>query len=178
VRTEYLRDGHEWLRVADPEWDDPLDPSYAARRGGRWNPPGSFPVLYCAEDVVTARLNVAEFARPWPYQPGDLRPDAGPVLVSLILPRRQRVADVHSPAGVRAAGLPKGYPRDDLGRPVGREACRPVGVAAHDARLRGVRCRSARSPEGAGRELAWFPATSRSRATPVRVEPFDDWYWA
>lgn len=175
MRTERLPDGHEWLRVADPAWEDPLDPSFAQARGARWNPPGSFPTLYVNEDVVTARLNLRTFVAGWPYEPEDLRDDTGPVLVGAILPRDQRVADVHSRAGVAAVGLPPTYPLDRAGHPVGHDACQPVGVAVHGRGLRGIRCRSAQA--GAGRELAWFPATSRSRARRTVTRRFEDWFW-
>ena len=178
MRTEELPDGHRWLRLADPTWSDPLDPTFAQHLGQRWNPPRSFPTLYLNEDVVTARLNLRGFIADWPYEPEDLRPDTAPVLVGATLPRAQRVADAHSPAGVAALGLPAGYPVGADGSPVPHDACQPVGAAVHHAGLRGVRCRSARTPEGAGRELAWFPATARSRARVVDVRPFDDWFWA
>jgi len=73
--------------VADGTWRDPLDPSFAAQRGGRWNPPGSFPSLYLNEDQVTARTNLRAFIAGWPYEPEDLRDDNGPVLVGATLPR-------------------------------------------------------------------------------------------
>ncbi len=176
MRTEWLRDGHEWLRVADRGWRDPLDPTYAAVRGGRWNPPDSFPTLYLNEDLETARANLRAFVAAWPYEPEDLRNDSGPVLVGATLPRRQRVADVHSPAGVAAAELPAGYPLHDDGSPVPRERCQPIGVAAEEAGLRGVHARSA-AASGDSRELAWFPATARSRARRTRTLRFADWYW-
>lgn len=177
MRTESLRDGHAWLRIADPRWDDALDPTFAQRRGGRWNPPGSHPTLYLNEDVVTARLNLRAFVAAWPYEPEDLREDTGPVLVAARLPRAQRVADVHTPAGVVAVGLPETYPLDEAGALVGHERCQPVGRRARDHGLRGVRCRSARAPDGAGRELAWFPATARSRARPLHALSFETWFW-
>jgi hypothetical protein len=177
VRTELLSDSHIWLRLADPAWDDPLDPSFAAARGGRWNPPDSFPTLYLNEDRTTARINLRAFITGWPYEPEDLADDAGPVLVAARLPRRQRVADCHSREGVRATGLPATYPLDDRSELVGHERCQPIGQAAKNARLRGVRYRSAREPDGAGRELAWFPATARSRARLVGREAFTDWYY-
>jgi len=43
--------GGPYLRVADPGWEDPLDGSYAANRGGRWNPPESFAVVYLTSSV-------------------------------------------------------------------------------------------------------------------------------
>lgn len=175
---ERLSEGHRWLRIANPTWVDPLDPSHAARAGGRWNPPHSWPTLYLNEDPVTARLNLRRFVARWPYEPEDLRADTAPQLAVATLPRSQRVADVHTPEGVAAAGLPGTYPQHETGELVGHEVCQPVGAAAADAGLRGVRCRSAQTPLGAGRELAWFPATARSRARLVERLAFDAWYWS
>ncbi len=174
---EYLAAGWTWWRIAERGWRNPLDPSYAAERGGRWNPPHSFPTLYFNEDKVTARLNLRAFIVGWPYEPEDLRADNGPVLVGATLPRRQQVCDVHSRSGVAAAGLPKTYPLDSTGGTVARERCQPIGVAAHAAGLRGVRARSAQSSDGAARKLAWFPATVRSLAKRVTTLSFDAWYW-
>jgi hypothetical protein len=177
VRSELLPDRHRWWRIARAEWRDPLDPTFAQVRGARWNPPGSFPVLYLNEDTVTARINLRSFIAGWPYEPEDLRDDTGPVLVGAVLPRRQRVADVHTPAGVRAVELPATYPLDDAGRLVPHAVCQPIGAAAKEHGLRGVRCRSARAPDGAGRELAWFPATARSRAQLVARLSYSSWFW-
>ena len=174
---ELLADGWTWWRIADRGWRNPLDPSFAAERGGRWNPPDSFPTLYFNEDKATARTNLRAFIAGWPYEPEDLREDNGPVLVCATLPRGQRVCDVHSPAGVAAVGLPKTYPTDSKGRTVARERCQPVGAAAHEAGLRGVRSRSAQSRDGVGRELAWFPATTRSHAKRVTTLSFVSLYW-
>ncbi len=176
--SELLADGWVWLRVADPAWPDPLDPQFAKRPGKRWNAQGSFPALYLNEDIVTARINLRLFIGGLPYGPEDLRNDTGPVLIHVVLPRRQRVADVHTPAGVRAVGLPPSYPLDGAGDLIGHPVCQPIGQGARAAGLRGVRCRSAQSPLGAGRELSWFPATVRSRAHAVRRVAFDDWFWA
>ena len=174
---EPLPDRHHWLRIADPGWPDPLDATFAQQAGGRWNPPGSFPVLYLNEDLVTARINMRLFFEGKPYGPEDLREDAAPVLVTATLPRAQTVADVHTPDGVTAAGLPSNYPLDAAGSVVGHAPCQAVGVAAKAASLAGIRCRSAQATYGAGREVAWFPRTSRSRAHTVDVSAFSDWYW-
>ena len=175
--VENLRDGHEWLRICDALWTDPFDDTYAQRTGGRWNPAGSWRTLYLNEDLVTARLNLDRFVAGWPYEPEDLRADTGPHLAVAVLPRTQAVADVHTPQGVAAAGLPATYPLADDGQLVGHDVCREVGRRAYDEGLRGVRCRSAQAPRGAGRELAWFPATARSRARLVRRLTLDQWYW-
>lgn len=175
--TELLADRHLWWRIADPEWADPLAATFAQHNGGRWNPPGSYPTLYLNQDKTTARANMQLFAGTWPYEPEDLRTDTAPVLVGALLPRRQHVADAHSPRGVRALGLPGSYPHDASGNVVPHHRCQPVGAAAAAAGLRGVRCRAARLPLGAGRELAWFPATTRSCAHATVVLTFAEWFW-
>jgi RES domain-containing protein len=178
MRSEMLADGHVWLRVAQAERTDPLDTRFAAHVGGRWNPPDSFPTLYLNEDIVTARINMQLFTDAWPYGPEDLRDDTAPVLVEAVLPRQQRVADAHTPKGVRALGLPATYPLDASGALVPRRVCQPIGAAVHAARLRGVRGRSAQTVLGAGRELAWFPATARSTARAGARLPFSQWFWS
>lgn len=176
LRRERLIEGWTWWRIADPAWKNPLDPSFAEKSGGRWNPPGSFPTLYLNEDQATARINLRAFIAQWPYEPEDLRADTGPILVGAVLPRAQDVCDVHTPAGVRGAGLPSSYPLDGRGRLVSRSLCQPIGARAKQLGLRGVRARSAQSD--AGRDLAWFPATARSTASRTETLSFDRWYWA
>ncbi len=175
--SESLPDEFTWWRIADPAWADPLDPQFAGRLGGRWNPPDSFPTLYLNEDRVTARLNLRAFILAWPYEPEDLRDDTAPVLVGVTLPRQQVVCDVHTRDGVRGAGLPETYPFDRSGSVVPRARCQPIGAAAKAVGLRGVRARSAQSRDGAGRELAWFPATTRSIAQRKETLRFDLWFF-
>lgn len=171
-----LPDGRVWLRVADPEWSEPLDPSYAQSHGGRWNPPGSFATLYLNADLNTARLQVARMLTGWPADPDDLD-DAAFVLVAATLPRSQICADAASPAGLRALGLGDGYPLDRQGRPVDHATCQEAGLRVREAGLRGVWCRSAAGADGRERELAWFPATARSAARPVWEEPLPYGRW-
>jgi hypothetical protein len=178
LRGERLPDSHVWWRIADPAWKDPLDPGFAGRRGGRWNPPRSFPTLYLNEDRVTARLNLRRFIAQWPYEPEDLRDDTGPILVGAHLPRGQTVCDAHTRPGVAAAGLPASYPLDASGNPIGHAVCQPVGARAKNAGLRGIRARSAQARDGTGRELAWFPATVRSAATFTAMLTFENWFWS
>lgn len=174
---EVLDAGHRWFRVCDTGWDDPLDDSFAQVHGGRWNPPGSWRTLYLNEDRVTARLNLEVFIAGWPYEPEDLDDATGPDLAVATVPRDQTVVDVHTPDGVAAVGLPPTYPYDAASDLVAHEVCQPVGEEAHAVGLRGIRCRSAQTAHGAGRELAWFPATSRSRAHLVERQPFSTWFW-
>lgn len=177
LRKEKLPDGHRWWRIANPAWENPLDPDFAAHRGGRWNPPDSYPTLYLNEDLVTARLNLRLFIAQWPFEPEDLRSDTGPHLVGAALPRNQVVADVHSRLGVAQAGLHQNYPHDLNGELVPHSPCQAVGKAAKSLGLRGIRARSAQSRDGAARELAWFPASERSRARHVETLEFETWYW-
>jgi hypothetical protein len=170
VRKVALPDGRVWLRVADPAWREPLDPTYAGQRGGRWNPPVGFRTLYLNADVATARLQLERLFAGSPVRTEDLAGDAF-VLVAARLPRNQTCADLVSATGVAAAGLPATYPADARGRILPHDATRAVGTRVHAARLRGVWCRSACTADGRGRELAWFPATARSRARPVWRKP-------
>ena len=133
--------------------------------------------LYLNEDRVSARLNLRRLIAHWPYEPEDLRDDSGPILVGARLPRRQRVCDGHTRLGVAAAGLPESYPFDERGERVAHFVCQPIGTRAKNEGLRGVRARSAQSRDGAGHELAWFPATARSLARRVQTLMFEKWYW-
>jgi hypothetical protein len=173
--VESLAEGHRWLRVADPHWADPLDPSYAATHGGRWNPPGSFATLYLNEDLDTARAQVTALLAGSPVGPDDL--DEGFDLVVATLPRSQEVADAVSEAGLKALGLPRTYPRHPNGRPVRHDVCQPIGEAVWGFGLRGVRARSAATDDGSGHELAWFPARGVSRAVLRERLAFRAWWY-
>ena len=162
------------MRVADPDWEDPLDGTYARDAGGRWNPPGSFPVVYLNADERVARANVLQRYRDLPYGPEDLEPALAPDLVSTVVPDIEYV-DVVTDAGCVAAGLPASYPVDGSGRKVPWRACRPVGQTAWDAGLPGIACRSA--ADGAprdGEELAWF--SREARLTPLDRRRFEEWF--
>jgi len=176
-------DHRVWLRVADPAWSDPLDPSFARVHGGRWNPPGSFDTLYLNGGLRAARGQIARLLAGQPVAMEDLDDAAPFLLVAATLPRRQTAADAVSDPGLTALGLPPAYPRDPAGEPVPHSVCQQIGAAVRRSGLRGVWCRSATSGEGEGdgdgdrRELAWFPARSSSRARPVRSAPFPFGRW-
>ena len=126
---------------------------------------------------MTARLNLRIFIAAWPYEPEDLRDDTGPVLIGAALPGDQRVCDAHTRKGIAAVGLPASYPLDTRGDLVPHAICQQIGERVKERGLRGVRCRSARAPQGAGRELGWFPPTARSRARRKTKLAFERWYW-
>jgi hypothetical protein len=162
--------------VADPDWADPLDSTWAERLGGRWNPPGSFRTLYLNVDPTTARSQLTKLLRGSPVRVEDLD-DGAYVLVAATLPRNQTCAEALSDAGLMALGLPASYPLDRRGHTIPRGTCQPVGQEARSRALRGVACRSAATADGHGRELAWFPATTRSHAHLVWERPLElgDW---
>jgi len=166
--------GGVYVRVADPDWDDPLSGEFARARGGRWNAPGAFPVVYLNGDERVARANVLQRFAGLPYGPEDLEPSAAPALVRTAVAENDFV-DVVSDAGCVAVGLPATYPVAADGAPVSHVSCRPVGQGAWDAGLPGVACRSAApaAPVG-GEELAWFAHGEPLR--PLEVRRFTDWY--
>ncbi len=174
--VESLDPRHVWLRLADPAWTDPLDPSYAPVVGGRWTAVGGPSTLYFNADVATARANVRRLCARYSIVPEDLDDDNGYALVGARLPERQRVADAHTSAGLTALGLPPTYPLDGAGAEVDHRTCRALGQGFFDAGLDGVHCRSVATPDGSGRELGWFPrpgARARRRVT----RRFADWYY-
>jgi hypothetical protein len=156
--------------VADPDWADPLDGRHAAQRGGRWNPPESFPVVYLCESVEVARANVYRLLEAQPYGPEDLRPEAAPVLVRTRVPG-DRYLNAVTDAGLRDLGLPKTYPLDGRRRPVPRSRCQPIGLRAWEAGLPGIAARSARAT---GEELAYFGRRKLRRGA---VRRFEEWFW-
>lgn len=162
--------------MAKRDWRDPLDPTYARDRGGRWNPPESFPVLYLNGDVATARMQIDRMLADSPVRMDDLDDDAF-VLVSVTLPRDQVSTDAATPPGLASLGLPATYPSEASGRPVPRAICQTIGSDVHAEGLRGVWCRSACTDDGRGRELAWFPATARSQAKPMWRKPLPLGKW-
>jgi hypothetical protein len=46
-----VRRGGEYNRLAQPDWEDPLDTSYLKQRGARRNAPGAFGMLYLTLDL-------------------------------------------------------------------------------------------------------------------------------
>ena len=163
-------------RVAEVAWENPLDGTPGIPAGGRWSPPGSFPVVYFNRTVRLARLYVAHKLRDQPYGPEDIDPDTGDVLASVDLPPQEYV-DVVSDEGCLAVGLSSDYPLDGSGDVIAHEVCWPIGAEAWREGERGIACRSA--IVGAGRddeELAWFQRDSSLRAD--RVLSFTDWFFA
>ena len=166
--------GGDYYRVADPSWTDPLTGQFAKERGRRWNPPGSFPVVYLNQDEAVARANVARLYAGRPFGPEDFKQGPAPDLVTVRLAEDDYV-DIVTDAGCIAAGLPRSYPLDATGAVIAQQVCQPIGQAAWDAGHPGIACRSAAPGAPAdGEELAWF-ARGR-RLTALAVRRFADWF--
>jgi hypothetical protein len=164
-------------RLAEPGWADPLDTSYSKQTGGRWNPPGSFGVLYLNRDLRMARLQVQHKLRGQPYGVEDLEESRQHDLVSVDVTERDWLDCVTAP-GLEATGLPSGYPRYRNGRPVRQVACQPIGQAAFDDGLGGIACRSAvDGARPADEELAVFDRVAGADVRMTGRRPFADWYW-
>jgi RES domain-containing protein len=175
--ARHLQQGGRFTRVADPAWADPLDPSYARRKGGRWNPPQSFGVVYLCADVATARANVARLFAGLPYGPEDLEPDRAPQLVEVDLTTESYV-DAVTNAGLRALQLPTSYPVEPDGTSVPHRVCQPIGQRLYDAGELGIASRSAAPGASHGRELSWFAQPDRPALIVHARRRFETWYFA
>jgi RES domain-containing protein len=163
--------GGAYLRVADPDWDDPLDPAFAARAPGqRWNPPG-LECLYLNMDIATARANIARKFAGLPYGPEDLDPANAPILLDVSVPNGDAL-DAVSDQGLAAVDLPTSYPHQSDGTIVPHSMCQPIGQTAFDAGLDGVASRSAAA--GGDQELAWYPRGRVPSAGASRR--FEEWW--
>jgi hypothetical protein len=173
-----LPHGRVWLRVAKPDWADPLDTSFAKKSGGRWNPRDSFDALYFNVDLATAQLQVERMCAGTPVTPEDLSDEAY-TMVAATLPVIQQCADVVSDVGLTDLGLPTCYPLDHSGDFIPHSTCQAIGVTLRAALASGVLCRSACTEDGRGREFAWFPINGQTAAsawdTPI---PYGDWRYA
>lgn len=176
MRYRHVTRSGRFVRVADPDWRRPLDPTFAAVRGGRWNPPDSFPVLYLCATLAVARAVVLGRFAGLPYGVLDLRPDRRPVVIETEVPSH-RAVDVVTDAGCSAASLPPTYPRDSRGRKIGWERTQPIGETAWEQGERSIACRSAAVPTGGdGEELAWFFRARTDRLAVSARRAFDDWF--
>ncbi len=174
--TRHITRRGAYLRVADPGWDDPLDASFAAEHGGRWNPPGSFPMLYLCATVQVARANVFHRFEGLPYGVVDLRPERRPDLVEVRV-AEVRAVDVVTAAGCRAVGLPATYPFDDMRRRTGWERTQPIGLRAFEEGEAAIAARSAALAFGErGEELACIIRRRKDRPRLTSRRAFDAWF--
>jgi RES domain-containing protein len=171
--VRHLRRGGDYFRVADPDWSNPLSASYSRERGGRWNPPGSFGVVYLNRSVALARAQLRHKLVPRGIEPEDLQHTQAPVLVTTRVPDNGYVDAVTS-AGLKAMGLPSTYPRDAAGDWVPHGVCQPIGERLHEDGEPGIACKPCvQAAPVDGEELAYF---GRRRLRVNRTQQFADWY--
>lgn len=118
----------DWLRAVHLDHDQELHSILALmQRGGRFNPPGRFPVLHAAEDDDRCRAGMLEWIRE------EQTPDRIRAVVVLKV-RLARVLDLAQKATRRALGVTirQLNGRDDS--PTGRQ----IGAAAYEAGFEGI----------------------------------------
>lgn len=169
----HLQRGGRYLRVADPSWIDPLSGGYSRAKGGRWNAPGAFEVVYLNANLEVARAQVRRRLAPLAIAPEDLDPATAPVLLSTDVPAAPYV-DAVTDAGLRSLGLPASYPLDGAGAEVDHTACQPLGAEAYAAGEPGIAARSAAMLPSPGEELAYL---GPRRLTEASRESFSEWFW-
>ncbi len=171
----HIARGGRYVRVADPDWRDPLSGEHARRSGGRWNSPGSFDVIYLNASRSVARAQVRHRLEPRGIRPEDLDPEQGPLLIQTDVPE-DRFVDAVSDRGLASLGLPASYPVDPGGSSISHAVCQPISQRAWDGGEPGIACRSAAqtAPVG-GEELAYF---ARRPLRAQGAERFADWYWS
>lgn len=163
--------------MAQRDWLDPLDTSFAQRVGGRWNPANSWATLYLSRDLDTARAQIARLLESSPVAPDDLADDAYDLIaVTLPAARVTDVVDIVSAEGVAGANLPATFPRDATGHVIPHATCQRIAQRAHDQGADGIEARSALaaiSPPTTS-ELAWWPGSHRATQVGGRV-PYGQW---
>jgi hypothetical protein len=169
----HVERGGRYLRVADPGWEDPLSGVHSREKGGRWNAPGEFEVVYLNANLEVARAQVRRQLAPLAIAPEDLDPASGPVLISTEVPAAPYV-DAVSETGLRSLGLPPTYPLDAAGAEIDHATCQPLGGAAQAAAEPGIAARSAAAQPSPGEELAYF---GPDPLMAVGREGFGEWFW-
>lgn len=169
-----------YLRVADPDWADPVDGAVAIARGGRWNPAGTFAAVYLNADLETARANARllldRTLEGMPFGFEDLDPAGLPSLWTVELPSTD-ILDAMTAEGLQVAGLPVTYPRHQAGDPLPWQPCQRAGARAHRDGVRRIAYRSAAFAAGAG-EAAWIGDAPGSLTCGAPGRDFGSWFWS
>ena len=160
--------------MCDPSWADPLDTSFAKSHGGRWNPAGSFGVLYLCATIAVAASNARRAYEGEIATLFDLLPEQRPDL-QIVTVTPFRVVDAASDAGLRSLRLPATYP---AGVPWSR--CQGIGRRMYDRGENGIACRTADAAARTsvpieGEELVVFDRAVRHVARRERLR-FAQWY--
>lgn len=126
-RVKARPEAGRWLRVLPGERTrELLTPSAHEGAGGRFNPPGSFPVLHFTEDRGACREAIqALLSMPDPPQP---------FCVCALDVKLKRVLDLCDPQAAAALGLEL----SDIGAAEDYTLTQAVGIAAYNRGLQGI----------------------------------------
>jgi len=163
------------FRVIPHTAADPLDTSFARDRGGRWNPPNSFPVLYSFTNQALARDYAQSQLAGGMLTLDEAEPEALSDLLVLTC-NYPRLVDAASNAGLQALNLPSAYP---VGFIATWAATQPIGLALYTAGNAGLVTRSASATSWAGPFVNWGEVAIfiDHAPLPTLVErvPYKDW---
>jgi len=117
-----------WLRAVKLDQEQELQSILGLMaRGGRFNPPGQFPILHAVEDGERCRERMLQWIRE------EQQPD-GVMAVIVLKVRLTRVLDLAHGATRRALGITL----RELNNPRSAKAGQQIGAAAHDAGFEGI----------------------------------------
>lgn len=137
-----------------------IDGTHAQKKGGRWNPPESYEVLYTSCTEAVAIANLRQKYRGRSFQLSHLAEEDEPDLYDLEVDQ-ERLVDAVSEPGLHGLGLSPAYPAG-----IGHNVTQPIGASLHGEGYAGVWCRSAAEPTG--QEIALFMDNSKK---PKLVRP-------
>jgi RES domain-containing protein len=153
----------------------PLATEYSVTYGGRWNSPGSYPVMYTFLSPQLARQWVSTNLSP--YTVDEVQPERLPDLLVLEL-ELDNMADLASTTGLEEVGLPSTYP---IGYTTTSAwtVTQTVGATIHDAGHTSILTRSATATQWTGQvetwaEIAIFTDQAPKPALTERI-PYGDW---
>jgi RES domain-containing protein len=117
-----------WLRAVKLDQEQELQSILGLMaRGGRFNPPGQFPILHAAEDDERCRERMLRWIRE------EQEPD-GTMAVIVLKVKLQRVLDLTSGATRRRLGITLRALNSSRSSKAGQQ----IGAAAHDAGFEGI----------------------------------------
>lgn len=133
-------------------------------RGGRWNPPGRFPVLYTASDPGVAAAEIGRTAERYGVAVESLLPrNLTTIRVSLV-----RVLDLTEDSVLTLVPLPLAAASDDDLR-----LCQAVGDAAHYLGFEAILAPSAAAPGGTTLAIFVNSLGARSAIESIKIELLD-----
>jgi len=154
----------------------PLSSQYAYQYGGRWNAPGSYPVLYTSGSVAGVRAYVDWQASYYGVDLADWAPEDQPDL--LVLSIQGSYANVATNSGLTFYGLPTSYPIGYLGQEAWTFT-QPIGATIYADGWAGLVTRSATASSWSGSMHEWAEValfTERAQS-PVLIDRFDYRAW-